>query len=219
MQTFYSKHFIAFATGLFLSLLLGCKKDAFETAQNPSVSTAEESSIAADRNPITKEEAKSWFRNQYGDKKHIYKQNGANMLEFDIKPVWAFSSNGVYGTSTPIVMAPVQRITPFDFGKQGAYFLLFYKDSLAVIQARLVVCIGDDTYSSGTKPKTLSDFSGLVIKMDFQGEMQQKVSVMKAGHHFVDILPNPNALGTTWAYVSPFTFDDNSGGSGGGGPK
>lgn len=205
------------AIAFFFALLLGCKKDAFETTQNFSSSSLGESSKAADRSPITKEVAKNWFKSQYGDKKHILKQNSGDTIEFDIKPVWAFSTNGIYGTSTPMVIAPVQRIAPFDFGKQGVYFLLFYKDSLANIQARLVVCIGDDTYADGTKPKTLSDFNGLVMKMDLQGVFQNRISVTKCGYNITDALADPNATGIIWAYVDPF---ENGGGSmGSEGPK
>jgi hypothetical protein len=205
------------ASAFFFALLLGCNKDAFETQQNLSGSILGESSIAADRNPITKQDARNWFTSQYGDKKHILKQNSGDTLEFDIKPVWAFSTSGIYGTSTPIVMAPVQRIAPFDFGKQGAYFLLFYKDSLANIQARLVVCIGDDTYADGTKPKTLLDFSGLIMKMDLQGVFQNRISVTKCGYNITDALADPNATGIIWAYVDPF---ENGGGSiGSGDPR
>lgn len=167
---------------LFFAILLfsNCKKDIVNPEYLPSSNSGLKISASdrTDSYPISATEAKSWFQNQFGLSKHVTRINAADTMKFDIKPVWAFATEGTYGQNTPIVKVPLQVIQSLEIEQRTSYFLIFYKDGVNHIVAELVFALGDDAYKNGSKKLRTPDFSGIVIKMDLSGQVNPRGVIM-----------------------------------------
>jgi len=180
---------------LMLFCIVSCKKDIPEplpkTHSTPYGSGNTDITFRNDSD-ISVLEARQWFTNNYGTKKHIEiaADTGSG---YDIAPVWAFADEGYFGgDSIPIVVAPLQEISQFEYEDRTAYFMVVYRKN-GNIESNVALCIGDDTYAESSKVMNPDNFSGLVLWMDMDGNALGNFFVLEGGSRVAEIFPDPDS--------------------------
>lgn len=173
---------------LSVGVFYGCQKDL--QISDP-VSSNNSKSVA---NPLTVEMVQSWFQSEFGKSKTIAPTSSGNSLvssvngngdsyffnqTFDIKPFWAESKIATFLQTNPIVIVPVVPIAFLD-DKGMNYTLVFFRDSLQKIDAKLQVYKPTQSYLNTHTTVNVQDFSGLFYQIGLNG-LVQKVFTIENG--------------------------------------
>ncbi len=172
----------------------GCSK---ETVFDPSVSSTEKKPYRHNvnlPNPITIQEAKSWFESKYGAKHTIGgalsvdgKKNASPTQEdkyyfnemMEVQPLWSSSKISSYLKKYPILIVPVKPIPILD-SKGHGYKLIFFRDSTGKCNARLQVYRGVDSYLQKNDRPSVLNFSGIFYQIDMSG-LGQRLLIAEKG--------------------------------------
>ena len=180
-----------FVCCLMLFCIASCKKDIAEPIQQTQSSTGVNGNSGItfrDGEGISVSEARQWFTNNYGIKKHV-EVTADTGPGYDIAPVWAFADEGTFGISSlPIVVALMEpiKVFPFESNNWSSHYLLFYKDDTGNLQCGIMLYVDIRDPATETYPVDIAHFLGLIIRFDLNGHPYQKVSWMDNGEWIVD---------------------------------
>lgn len=148
--TFFLSFLLLTTVTLFLN---GCKKDF--NLEGDYTNTLP-------RNPITATDASAWFNTQFGETRSIVPKrasftgdNNTNSNDYyfeeqlDITPLWSNAKISTYLKIAPILYVPVKAIPSLD-AKSFNYTLVFFRDSVGLLDARLQVYMASPNYKTLT---------------------------------------------------------------------
>jgi hypothetical protein len=175
-----------------------CRKETFVE----STSTTEEL-----KNPITADAAEGWFKGQFGESMLVSPRNkpsssfGAGDADrnayflgesFDITPLWSDAKISSYLKTSPILLVPVKPIAFLD-AKKHHYTLVFFRDSLDELDARLQVYDATPSYRESHPKFDVKTFSGFFYQIHLNGKVD-KVFAIDNGRFMskATLAPNEN---------------------------
>lgn len=150
--------------------------------------------------------AQSWFKSEFGKSRLIAPRiasitartvdstkDGLYMFDqtYQITPLWEMSEISTYLRTNPILLVPVKPILFLDT-KGMSYSLVFFRDSLQQITARLQVYRPTESYLHTHTSPNVQDFSGLFYQIDLDGKVQ-RLFALENGHYIKRILLAPNS--------------------------
>lgn len=154
-----------------------CRKEAF---------TEQLSSSSALKNPITSDAAKAWFQNQFGETKLISPSSISSSSDtldgyyfdasYEITPLWSESKIAAFLQTNPILLVPVKPI-PFLDAKGQHYTLVFFRDSLNQLDARLQVYQATPEYAKNNPKFRVENFTGFFYQIHLTGKVDKVCGV------------------------------------------
>ena len=162
-----------FLVAIFAITFQACRKEAF---------TEQLSSSSALKNPITSDAAKAWFQNQFGETKLISPNSISSSSDtldgyyfdasYEITPLWSESKITAYLRTNPILLVPVKPI-PFLDAKGQHYTLIFFRDSLNQLDARLQVYEATPEYAKNNARFSVDNFTGFFYQIHLTGKVDK----------------------------------------------
>ena len=158
---------------------------------------------------ITIDEAKTWFESKYGKStiiKHEISSASASSADslqdglyfwddpLSIVPLWSQTKISTYLNTYPIALVPLRPIPSLE-GKGLGYSLVFYRDSLQQITARLQVYKAAESYTSTHTTLNVQDFSGLFYQIGLDARVY-RLFFVENGHFTRQIFLAPNRANT-----------------------
>ena len=130
--------------------------------------------------------AKAWFESEFGKSKTISPPTFPTASftgdsttgdyyfnqTFQITPAWTQATISNYLSIYPIVIVPVQPIAFLDANEQG-YALIFYRDSLNQVSAKLQVYDAMPLYKAVNADYAVNNFSGIFYQICLDGKVQR----------------------------------------------
>ena len=171
-----------------ITLFFSCQKEALTS--DPSLSTTTVKSTQV-KNPITAEMAQKWFESNFGKSKVItggsssFSANSTDSLQdgqyfwsetLQISPLWSQSQISTYLNTYPIALVPIRPIASLESRGLG-YSLVFFRDSLQQLSARLQVYKPLASYSRTHTTLNVRDFSGLFYQIGLDGRVQRVYTI------------------------------------------
>ncbi|MCC6463636.1 MAG: hypothetical protein IT260_24415 [Saprospiraceae bacterium] len=163
---------------------------------------------------ITVKEAKNWFVDQFGVTKKISSSSDLGD-SIKVSPVWAFAQTADYLSTTPVVICPLQTIPQFN--SLVRYFLILYKSDSTQVEARLILCRGENPYLTNNKAFHPTDFTGIVCAFDLSGAYAGPAHILNDGVDLGEFDPATGSGTITTSMVAGWWYDNSNIYYGGGG--
>ena len=188
-----------------VTLFFSCQKDILLPTQLSK--TGETREVRTSN--ITIDEAKTWFESKYGKStiiKHEISSASASSADslqdglyfwddpLSIVPLWSQTKISIYLNTYPIALVPLRPIPSLE-GKGLGYSLVFYRDSLQQITARLQVYKAAESYTSTHTTLNVQDFSGLFYQIGLDARVH-RLFFVENGHFTRQIFLAPNRANT-----------------------
>lgn len=128
------------------------------------------------------EDAKAYFTKHFGKTNSILPQTNVaagssqTIEPISITPEWTQAVIAPYLQKYPILVVPVEDIKQFNVGTT-TYKLVFFRDSLGEIQAKLNIAVPDSSYGVSHAESNVQDFTGCFFHMDMQGKLSDLLRV------------------------------------------
>ena len=162
---------------IFAITFQACRKEAFTEQLSASTTL---------KNPITSDAAKAWFQNKFGETKLISPSSISSSSDtldgyyfdasYEITPLWSESKIAAFLQTNPILLVPVKPI-PFLDAKGQHYTLVFFRDSLNQLDARLQVYQATSEYAKNNPKFRVENFTGFFYQIHLTGKVDKVCGV------------------------------------------